>query len=77
VFVRALALGVPAIVNRDSGYGYDPMTTVDDDDIDQSISEALSHMLDRRKLGKMRSLARSQYDAVHRGDESLISILKV
>jgi glycosyltransferase involved in cell wall biosynthesis len=77
VFVRALALGVPVIVNRDSGYGYDPATTVDDDDIDRSISDVLFNVLDRRKLEKMRSLARNHYDAVHRGDKSLISILKV
>jgi hypothetical protein len=76
VFVRALSLGLPVLVNRDSGYSYDPMTTLDDDNLNSSIVEVLWRTLDWEGRRMMRQRARAHYEAFHRGEKSLELILK-
>jgi hypothetical protein len=76
VCVRALSLGVPVLINRDSGYAYDPATTLNDDRIQAEIVEVLSRLLDLENRNEMRVCARSYYNSVHRADRSLAVILK-
>ena len=76
VLVRAHALGRPVIVNRDSGYGYDPLTLVDDEDIDGGIARVLRAALDPDALAQMRARSRRRWETEHRGDRSLQAILR-
>lgn len=75
VYVRALSLGVPVLVNRTSGYSYDPTTDVDDDNLRSDIGAALNRVCDTATLRAMKVNARRHYDTVHRGDRSLQAIL--
>jgi hypothetical protein len=75
VFVRALSLGRPVIVNEGSGYGYDDRTTVDDEHLERDIRAVLGSLYDRTGVEKMRQRARSEYERTHRGDRSLQQIL--
>ena len=77
VFVRALSLGTPVLVNRRSGYAYDSQTTIEDDDIALGLATAIERLFDRSELTKMRRRARQEYESTHRGDASLKSILSV
>jgi hypothetical protein len=76
VFVRALSLGTPVLVNRRSGYGYDPRTTVEDDDVGAGLSAAIDNLFDIETLADMRRHARNEYERTHRGDASLRAMLK-
>lgn len=75
IFVRALALGTPVIVNKRSGYHYDPRTTVDDEDIPGGLAHVIDALSDERSLLEMRIKARREYESWHRGDDSLQRIL--
>jgi glycosyltransferase involved in cell wall biosynthesis len=76
VFVRALSLGTPVLVNQRSGYAYDPRTTVDDEDLAGGMAAAIDQLFDRAELASMRSRARQEYQKSHRGDISLHAILR-
>jgi len=77
VFVRALSLGTPVLVNRRSGYAYDPRTTIEDEAVPLGVAEAIERLFDPLELGDMRRRARREYESNHRGDASLKSILSV
>ncbi len=76
VFVRALSLGTPVLVNQRSGYGYDPRTTIADDAVAAGLGVAIERLFDPAELTGMRHRARREYQATHRGDDSLRSILR-
>ncbi len=76
VLVRAHALGRPLIVNRESGYGYDPVTLVDDEDIEGGVGRVIQAALDPLALARMRRRSRDRWEAEHRGDRSLQAILE-
>ncbi|MFS8116303.1 glycosyltransferase [Rhizobium jaguaris] len=76
VFVRALSLGTPVLVNERSGYGYDPRTTIREDDVTNGIFAALDRLADPGQLADMRKSARQHYESHHRGDASLKKILR-
>ncbi|PZO03512.1 MAG: hypothetical protein DCF30_02760 [Hyphomicrobiales bacterium] len=75
VYVRALSLATPILVNRKSGFGYDPDTTIDDDHIEADLKAAFARISQRDKLVALRQTARRMYDTTHRGDASLQAIL--
>ena len=77
VFVRALALGRPVLVNRSSGYGYDPNTTIDDNDMTEGLSRAIARLAEAENAAEMRRRARRAYETTHRADVSLRSFLSV
>jgi glycosyltransferase involved in cell wall biosynthesis len=76
VFVRALSLGTPVLVNEYSGYGYDYRTTIKEDDVENGLKAAIDLLADRHQLLDMRRQARQHYEVTHRGDESLTEILR-
>ncbi len=76
VYVRALSLGTPVIVNACSGYAYDPRTTLPDNDLEAAAMRALDVVADPVVMRDMRRRARLQFETVHRGDMSLRSILE-
>lgn len=75
VFVRALSLGVPVLVNRQSGFAYDPDTTIEDDRLDLDLKKAFVRVSQPQHLAVLRQNARRMYDMTHRGDASLSAIL--
>jgi glycosyltransferase involved in cell wall biosynthesis len=75
VFMRALSLGTPVLVNRRSGYGFDPRVTIDDDRFDADIERVLTLLTDRSAHHDISGRARREYEFVHRGDKSLHEIL--
>jgi hypothetical protein len=75
VFVRALSLGTPVMVNERSGYAYDPRTTIADEDVPAGVAAALDRLFDGDQLADMRRRARQEYEVSHRGDTSLRAIL--
>lgn len=77
IFVRALALGTPVIVNKRSGYSYDPRTTVNDNDVAGDLARTIDELFDERSLASMRLKARNEYESSHRGDDSLERILGI
>jgi hypothetical protein len=76
IFVRALSLGVPVIVNRDSGYAYDASITLRDDALQEDIARVLDLLMDGSASKDMKARARNQFETVHRGDTSLQAILR-
>ena len=76
IFVRALSLGVPVIVNRESGYGFDPRLLLEDETLQDDIVRVLDLLLDGgQTVQDIRTRARQQYASVHRGSDSLRQIL--
>ncbi|ATU94001.1 hypothetical protein BLM14_19550 (plasmid) [Phyllobacterium zundukense] len=76
IFVRALSLGTPVLVNERSGYGYDPRTTIKEDDVINGVSAAIDLIADKSKLLEMRRHARQHYESSHRGDKSFDEMLR-
>jgi glycosyltransferase involved in cell wall biosynthesis len=76
VYVRALSLGTPVIVNACSGYAYDLRTTLPDDDLEAAAIRTLDVVANPVMARDMRRRARLQFETVHRGDMSLRSILE-
>ncbi|MDR3467168.1 MAG: hypothetical protein P4M07_14630 [Xanthobacteraceae bacterium] len=70
--VRALSLGLPVIVNRASGWVYDPATTIEDDDIEGGLRRVLSDLASGRS-SRLRETARAEFERAHRVD-SLLSM---
>jgi glycosyltransferase involved in cell wall biosynthesis len=75
IYVRALSLGVPLLVNRDSGYSYDERITLRDEALQVDMHKVLDLFMNRT-TADLRRRAAQYYDAVHRGDKSLNAILK-
>ena len=76
ILVRAFALGRPVIVNRNSGYAYDPRTTIADEDIEGGMGRVIRIAMNRSELADMRRWSRALYQQTHRGDASLRQILE-
>lgn len=76
IFVRALSLGTPVLVNEGSGYAYDPRTTIKESDIEGGLRSAIELLADRQHLLDMRLRARKHYEISHSGDMSLTEILR-
>ena len=77
VFVRALSLGKPILVNRRSGYGFDDRTTVSDETLTEDIGKALNLLFESEMLADLKVRARREYERVHRGSASLRQILRI
>jgi glycosyltransferase involved in cell wall biosynthesis len=75
VFVRAVSLGRPVVVNRESGYAYDASTTIDDESIEEGLERVIRASLDHAELERMRARARMYYHNTHRGRDSLHAII--
>jgi glycosyltransferase involved in cell wall biosynthesis len=75
VFVRGLSLGMPVLVNRHSGYGFDPRTTVNDETLAGDIGKALDMLFDPEVVADVKARARREYETVHRASASLRQIL--
>jgi glycosyltransferase involved in cell wall biosynthesis len=76
VYVRALSLGTPVLVNEFSGYAYDNRTTIKEHDVTNGLGMAIELLSDREILLDMRRQARKHYEVTHRGDKSLMEILR-
>lgn len=76
IFVRALSLGRPVIVNQASGYAFDQRLVVRDDRLTEDLNRVLQLICDRSEAQQLRTLAYARYRSHHRGDESLGQILE-
>ena len=75
VFVRALSLGTPVLVNEESGYAYDERTLIADDNLSRDIKRSIDLLFDKWTLNDLRRSARAFYESTHRGDQSLAKLL--
>ncbi|ADL02593.1 glycosyltransferase [Brevundimonas subvibrioides] len=76
IFVRALSMGRPVIVNEDSGYAYDPRLVVQDKALEPGLRAVLQTICNRDTAAELRRISYAQYQKHHRGDRSLNRILK-
>lgn len=75
IFVRALSMGRPVIVNEDSGYAYDARLVVRDASLDADVRTVLATIADPLLAGELRKISYARFDTHHRGDASLKQIL--
>lgn len=76
IFVRALSMGRPVIVNEDSGYAYDPRLLVRDERLAEDLRAVLETLSDVDAAQDLREVSFARYEAEHRGDDSLKKILQ-
>ena len=76
IFVRALSMGRPVIVNEDSGYAYDDRLVVRDNRLEADLRSVLETIADPEIAADLRAASFAWYNTHHRGDQSLKHILK-
>jgi glycosyltransferase involved in cell wall biosynthesis len=76
IFVRALSMGRPVIVNEDSGYAYDPRLLVRDGWLQDDLYAVLGTLSNPLAAQDLREVSHVFYEAHHRGDDSLKKILQ-
>jgi glycosyltransferase involved in cell wall biosynthesis len=76
IFVRALSMGRPVIVNEDSGYAYDPRLLVRDGSLQEDLYSVLGTLSDADAAQDLREVSNAWYETHHRGDDSLKKILR-
>ena len=76
VLVRALSLGLPVMVNTASGWGYDPETTIADDDLAGGMRRVLAHVASPA-VEQLRRKARAAFEHTHRAEGALQEMIAI